>query len=155
MVRGNVETRLNQALDGRLDAVVLAWAGLSRLGLETHVTQRLEPPDFLPAVGQGRWGSSAGAMIRKSGSYWSRSTTRPVTAPSAAERTALAELEGGCIIPMGGWARDIEGARGEPDSPAMAIAAAVFDPDGRNRLAVVLHGPRDHPDRLGQAAAQA
>ena len=50
-LRGNVETRLNQALDGTLDAVVLAWAGLHRLGLEHHVTQRLDPLEFLPAVG--------------------------------------------------------------------------------------------------------
>ena len=55
-LRGNVETRLNQALHGRLDAVVLAWAGLKRLGLEGHITQRLGPPEFLPAVGQGALG---------------------------------------------------------------------------------------------------
>src|SRR5262245_4138744 len=55
-LRGNVETRLNHALSGRLDAVVLARAGLKRLGLEAHVTQRLEPPRFLPAVGQGALG---------------------------------------------------------------------------------------------------
>ena len=55
-IRGNVETRLNQALEGKLDAVVLAWAGLHRLGLDRHVTERLEPPTFLPAVGQGALG---------------------------------------------------------------------------------------------------
>ena len=55
-LRGNVETRLNQALEGRLDAVMLAWAGLHRLGLERHITQRLDPSEFLPAVGQGALG---------------------------------------------------------------------------------------------------
>ena len=55
-VRGNVETRLNQATDGHLDAVVLAHAGLHRLGLDRHVTDRLAPPRFLPAVGQGALG---------------------------------------------------------------------------------------------------
>src|SRR6476620_3489331 len=55
-VRGNVETRLNRALEGTLDAVVLAEAGLRRLGLERHVTERLGPPRFLPAVGQGALG---------------------------------------------------------------------------------------------------
>ena len=55
-LRGNVETRLNHALQGHLDAVVLAWAGLRRLGLEQHITQRLGPPEFLPAVGQGALG---------------------------------------------------------------------------------------------------
>jgi hydroxymethylbilane synthase len=55
-VRGNVETRLDQVLQGRLDAVVLAEAGLRRLGLDRHVTQRLAPPAFLPAVAQGALG---------------------------------------------------------------------------------------------------
>ena len=55
-VRGNVETRLNKALGGELDGVVLAEAGLRRLGLDGHVTERLGPPEFLPAVGQGALG---------------------------------------------------------------------------------------------------
>ena len=81
-IRGNVETRLNQALEGKLDAVVLAWAGLHRLGLEHHVTERLEPPRFLPAVGQGALGiecrSDDAAPWRSRG----RSTTLPPIAPS-------------------------------------------------------------------------
>ena len=55
-LRGNVETRLRHALQGELDGVVLACAGLQRLGLGHHITQRLEPPGFLPAVGQGALG---------------------------------------------------------------------------------------------------
>jgi hydroxymethylbilane synthase len=55
-VRGNVETRLDRVLQGRLDAVVLAEAGLRRLGLDRHVTQRLAPPAVLPAVAQGALG---------------------------------------------------------------------------------------------------
>ncbi len=81
-IRGNVETRLNQALQGRLDAVVLAWAGLKRLGLESHVTQRMAPPDFLPAVGQG----ALGIECRRDDAVrpercWHHSTTRPPIAP--------------------------------------------------------------------------
>ena len=55
-IRGNVETRLKQALEGKLDAIVLASAGLHRLGLDQHITQRLAPLEFLPAVGQGALG---------------------------------------------------------------------------------------------------
>jgi hydroxymethylbilane synthase len=155
MVRGNVETRLNQALEGRLDAVVLAWAGLKRLGLETHVTQRLAPPDFLPAVGQGALGIECrhdDAAVR----ILLESLDDPASHRAVrAERAALAELEGGCIIPMGAWARDVEGDPDEWDRPILAIDAAVFDPDGHDRIAVALRGPRDVPDGLGQAAAQA
>jgi hydroxymethylbilane synthase len=155
MVRGNVETRLNQALEGRLDAVVLAWAGLSRLGLETHVTQRLAPPDFLSAVGQGALAIECRCDDREV-----RAVLESLDDPAShravwAERAALAELEGGCIIPMGAWARDVEGDSGETDEPALAIDAAVFDADGHDRIAVALRGPRNAPDRLGQAAARA
>ena len=61
-VRGNVETRLNQALGGALDAVVLAGSGLHRLGLDAHVTERLGPPQFLPAPGQGALGVECRAV---------------------------------------------------------------------------------------------
>ena len=62
-LRGNVETRLNQALGGTLDAVVLAESGLRRLGLDVHVTEQLGPPRFLPAAGQGAAGSNAGSDL--------------------------------------------------------------------------------------------
>jgi hydroxymethylbilane synthase len=154
-LRGNVETRLNQALQGRLDAVVLAWAGLKRLGLETHVTQRMAPPDFLPAVGQGALGIECrrdDAAVRAI----LESLDDPATHRAVlAERAALAELEGGCIIPMAAWARDVEGDENEPDRPTMAIDAVVFDPDGRDRVAAALRGPRDDPEGLGRAAARA
>jgi hydroxymethylbilane synthase len=154
-LRGNVETRLNQALQGRLDAVVLAWAGLNRLGLEAHVTQRLKPPEFLPAVGQGALGiecrredADVLALLEPLDDPATRRAVR-------AERTTLAELEGGCIIPMAAWARDVEGPEIAPDGPALALDAAVFDPDGRDRVLVALRGPRDDPDGLGRRAAAA
>ena len=157
-LRGNVETRLNQALEGRLDAVVLAWAGLKRLGLERHVTHRLEPPEFLPAVGQGALGIECrrddAAVLAILQPLDDPATHRAVRA----ERAALAELEGGCIIPMAAWARDVEGDGSaiaeQSHRPALAIDAVVFDPDGRERVAVSLRGPRDDPDGLGRRAAQ-
>jgi hydroxymethylbilane synthase len=157
-LRGNVETRLNQALDGRLDAVVLAWAGLHRLGLDGHVTHRLEPPEFLPAVGQGALGIECrrddADVLTILQALDDPATHRAVRA----ERAALAELEGGCIIPMAAWARDVEGDEGDGLSPgatpALAIDAVVLDPDGRERVAVGLRGPRDDPDGLGRRAAQ-
>ncbi len=158
-LRGNVETRLNQALEGRLDAVVLAWAGLHRLGLDGHVTDRLEPPEFLPAVGQGALGIECrrddADVLAILQALDDPATHRAVRA----ERAALAELEGGCIIPMAAWARDVEAegtSAGRPDGlgPALAIDAVVLDPDGRERVAVGLRGPRDDPDGLGRRAAQ-
>ena len=149
-VRGNVETRLDQALRGTLDAVVLAEAGLRRLHLHHHVTERLGPPRFLPAVGQGALGIECRA---------SDATTRRLLAPLddpatrravLAERAALAELEGGCMIPMAAWARDVDDGSG----PALALDAVVFDPDGRERVSAGEVGPRDDPGALGRRVAQ-
>ncbi|MBX6314470.1 MAG: hydroxymethylbilane synthase [Isosphaeraceae bacterium] len=145
-IRGNVETRLKQALNGRLDGVVLAEAGLRRLDLERHVTQRLGPPEFLPAVGQGALGIECRADDAAT-----RALLAPLDDPAThravrAERRLLAELEGGCIIPLGAWAREV--------AEGLALDAAVFDIDGRERLAASLMGPRDDPDALGRAVAQ-
>lgn len=150
-IRGNVETRLNQALDGSLDAVVLAEAGLRRLGLDRHVTERLGPPRFLPAVGQGALGIECRADDAATLAFLA-----PLDDPSTrravlAERRALAELEGGCMIPMAAWARDVDdGSTG----PGLALDAAVYDPDGRERLFTSLRGPRDNPEELGRRVAQ-
>jgi hydroxymethylbilane synthase len=154
-LRGNVETRLNQALQGRLEAVVLAWAGLKRLGLHGHVTQRLEPPRFLPAVGQGALGIECqrddAAILALVEPLDDPATRRAVRA----ERAALAALEGGCTIPMGAWGRDVEEHEREPEGLSLALDAAVFDLDGKDRVAVALRGSRDDPDGLGRRAAQA
>lgn len=151
-IRGNVETRLNQALEGKLDAVVLAFAGLRRLGLEARATDRLGPPDFLPAVGQG----ALGIECRRDDA-----TTRDLLAvlddpdthrAVVAERRALAELEGGCMIPMAAWGRRSQVAGGEP---RLLLDAFVLDPDGKNQVASSLDGPLDDPEALGLRVAEA
>lgn len=153
-LRGNVETRLNQALEGTLDAVMLAWAGLHRLGLEHHVTQRLDPDQFVPAIGQGALGLECRAIdadtVDLLGLLDDPATHRAVLA----ERAALATLEGGCTLPMGAWARDIESDQGDQMDPVLAIDAVVFDLDGSTRVAVALHGPGTNPELLGRRAAQ-
>jgi len=148
-VRGNVETRLNLALGGELDAVVLAWAGLHRLGLHDRVTQRLEPPAVLPAVGQG----ALGIECRRDDAP-TRALLALLDDPDAhravvAERAALAELEGGCMIPMAAWGRP------SADGSRLLLDAAVFDPDGRTRVAAGLDAAPDDADALGRRVAQA
>ena len=126
--------------------MVLAEAGLRRLGLERHVTERLGPPRFLPAVGQGALGIECRA---------DDATTRALLAPLddpdtrravLAERRALAELEGGCMIPLAAWGRST--------AAGLALDAAVFDPEGRQRIFASLSGSPDDPDDLGCRVAQ-
>ncbi len=154
-IRGNVETRLSQALQGELDAVMLAWAGLHRLGLEGHVTERLDPSEFLPAVGQGALGIECRCDDLVTLGLL-KLLDDPVTHRAVlAERAALAALEGGCTLPMAAWARDIEEGDADSGVLALAINAAVFDVDGRACVTIMLHGPRDRPDELGRRAARA
>jgi hydroxymethylbilane synthase len=147
-VRGNVETRLNMALEGKLDAVLLAWAGLHRLGLHGHVTQRLEPPTMLPAVGQGALGIECRADDAPTRALLALLDDPAAHAAVDAERRALAELEGGCMIPMAAWGRVDEDGR-------LLLDASVFEPDGRRRISAALAGDRAHADDLGRRVAQA
>ena len=154
-IRGNVETRLNQALEGKVDAIILASAGLQRLGLDQHITQRLAPLEFLPAVGQGALGIECRHADRTTRLLLEQlddpRTRRAVTA----ERTTLAALQGGCNFPIAAWARDSTGTDTDPEAVALVINAAVFDQEGRARVAIELRGRRDAPEHLGHQAAQA
>ena len=142
-IRGNVETRLNKALTGELDGVVLAEAGLRRLGLDHHVTERLAPPRFLPAVGQGALGIEC-----RTDDAWTldllkpldhRPTHRAVTV----ERRVLAGLEGGCMIPLAAFAWETD--------KQLRIEAVVLDPSGRERIqASAIGHAGDDPNRIGR-----
>jgi len=145
-VRGNVETRLNKALSGELDAVVLAEAGLRRLGLERHVTDLLRAPAFLPAVGQGALGIECRADDAATRARLAPLDDAESRRAVVAERRLLAELEGGCMIPLAALARDT--AEG-----GLALDAAVFDPDGLDKVAASAVGRRDDPEGLGRAVA--
>jgi hydroxymethylbilane synthase len=147
-VRGNVETRLNMAREGKLDAVVLAWAGLHRLNLHDRVTQRLEPPAILPAVGQGALGIECRADDDPTRALLTLLDDPHTHAAVDAERRALAELEGGCMIPMAAWGR-------VGDDGRLLLDASVFDPDGRHRIIAALPGDPAEPDDLGRRVAQA
>lgn len=145
-IRGNVETRLQKAISGELDAVVLAEAGLRRLGLERHITDRLSAPAFLPAVGQGALGIECRAEDAAT-----LALLAPLDDPEAhravvAERRLLAELEGGCLIPLAALGRDTAEDR-------LVLDAAVYDADGAEKVAASAEGPLDDPDGLGRRVA--
>jgi hydroxymethylbilane synthase len=144
-VRGNVETRLGRATGGDLDAVILAAAGLRRLGLAQHLEIPLGPPDFLPAPGQGALGIEC-----RAGDERTRRLLGSLDDPSAhrcvrLERAVMAELEAGCLIPLGCWAREEAGG--------LAVDASVVDPSGRERVAVHRRGVPTDADAVALATA--
>ena len=146
-IRGNVETRLNKALSGELDGVVLAEAGLKRLGLDHHVTERLGPPRFLPAVGQGALGIECRIDDASTLARLLLLDHAPTHRAVIAERRVLAELEGGCMIPLAAFARE------SPEG--LNLQAYVLDPNGRERITANMAGPSGcDPDDLGRQVAK-
>lgn len=104
-VRGNVDTRLRKLREGQFEAIILARAGLVRLGLDYHIVQVLSPEDFVPAPGQGALAVEVRAdndgildMAQRIDSPQNHAAVR-------AERSLLAALQAGCSVPVGGWAR--------------------------------------------------
>jgi hydroxymethylbilane synthase len=157
--RGNVDTRLRKLAEGQVDAVLLAAAGLDRLGKTEWIRERLEPKDFCPAAGQG----SLGIETRKD----DRATIAAVTFlddPATrfaitAERAALAALGGGCQVPIGIYCRPQPPQQRAADNREAEwdeIFAVVAAPE--TGMAVRVHhcGPRTNPDAtvLGKLAAR-
>jgi hydroxymethylbilane synthase len=119
-VRGNVDTRLRKLDEGQFEAIVMAAAGLKRLGWEDRIAEILPPQIMCPAPGQG-----ALAIETRSGesSAFAVLEHAPTRAAINAERAVLASLGGGCQVPIGAYAW-IEG-------PTLSLTAVVVSPDGR------------------------
>jgi hydroxymethylbilane synthase len=145
-VRGNVETRLARASDDTVDSIVVALAGLTRLGLEAHVTELLAPPRLLPAVGQGALGIECRRDDHETTRLLSPLNDTGTFAAVTAERTLLAELEGGCLVPLGAW--------GRVSGDTLVLDAAVFDVDGRERVAGSIDGLKTDAAALGKTLAE-
>ena len=125
-IRGNVDTRLRKLAEGAYDAIVLAKAGIDRLGFSSRITEVLSPEIVLPAVGQGALGVEF--VERRTTEFEllndlvDPDTMRAVTA----ERALLAEVQGGCRLPLGAWARTEEGE--------MILDACVLSTDGSESI---------------------
>ncbi len=121
-LRGNVDTRLRKAQSGEYDAILLAKAGLDRLGWSDRITETFAPDVFLPAVGQGA--IAAECRLSDSEAAEVLGTLDDAESRSAiiAERALLSALQGGCQVPLGAWART---ERGE-----FVLEACVCSVDG-------------------------
>jgi hydroxymethylbilane synthase len=104
-LRGNVDTRLRKLADGEFDAIILALAGLKRLGKESAVTQILDETIMLPAVGQGALGIACRSDDAETQNRLSPLDHEPTRLAITAERGLLSALEGSCKVPVAGHAR--------------------------------------------------
>jgi hydroxymethylbilane synthase len=152
-LRGNVDTRLRKLADGQFDALLLAAAGLDRLGRTEWLRQRLEAKDFCPAAGQG----ALAVEIRKDDSktlealaFLDHAETRFAV---EAERASLAALGGGCQVPIGVYCRL---KFTEHHKPQDEIFAMVASPESGRIVRVHYHAVRDHnnPAAFGRHAAK-
>ena len=143
--RGNVDTRLRKLAEGQVDAILLAAAGLDRLGKTDWVRERLDPREFCPAAGQGALGIEARkddtATIEALAFLDHADTRFAVTA----ERAALAALGGGCQVPIGIHCRR-EFAEGSGSNGWNEIYGVVASVDSGDVVRVHLHAPAKNAD---------
>jgi hydroxymethylbilane synthase len=145
-LRGNVDTRLRKVASGEYDAVLLAKAGLDRLGWSNRISEVLSPDVCMPAVGQGALGVQARLKDNEIADALAPLDDFETRQSIVAERALLAALEGGCQVPLGAWARF---ERGE-----LAIDAVVCSPDGSHHVRQRATAPPDQARELGRRVAQ-
>jgi hydroxymethylbilane synthase len=145
-MRGNVDTRLRKLAEEGLEAIILAAAGLARLGL-THVSRSfLSAQEMLPAISQGALGLEVRAddgRVRDLIAFLDDPATH---AAVRAERAFLARLEGGCVVPVAGLAQ----VKGD----SLTFEALIGDLEGRGLIRGNISGPLKEADSLGRALAE-
>jgi hydroxymethylbilane synthase len=144
-VRGNLDTRLEKLSRGHCDAMILALAGIRRLGRESVVTEALDATQWIPAPGQGAIAVVARTEDRAVREQLAILDHAQTATAVVAERTLLRALEGGCQVPIGAFATVSENG--------IALHAVVADPDAPRVVRGMLTGPRSEPERLGDGLA--
>jgi hydroxymethylbilane synthase len=145
-IRGNVETRLGKlAEQPELAGVVLAHAGLVRLGLAAAITEILDPQWMLPAVGQGALGLECRADDQATLSALAALDDPATRQAVLAERAFLRGLGGGCLVPIG--------AAGMASDSVVSLRGVVLDKEGRRRIGGEKSGPATEAEQVGKALA--
>lgn len=151
-IRGNIDTRIRKLEEEGFDAILLAAAGLHRMGWADRITSYLPEDVCIPAVGQGALGIECRGgdsfMLGLLGKYQHEETARCV----AAERTYLRTLQGGCQVPIGAYAR-VDSTASNPGAAGLplTLTGIVGSPDGGELLRQTVAGTE--PERLGTELA--
>ena len=144
-LRGNVDTRLRKVESGEYDAIVLSKAGLDRLGWSQKITEPLSTDVSLPAVGQGAIAIESRAKDEVANEILGKLDDAETRTAIIAERALLKELQGGCQVPLGAWARM---ERGE-----LVMEAVVCSVDGSQYVRERLSSAPEQAAELGQKMA--
>ncbi|HMF75389.1 MAG TPA: hydroxymethylbilane synthase [Bryobacteraceae bacterium] len=143
-VRGNVDTRLRKQKAGEFDAILLAAAGLRRLGLEAEIAQIFTPDQLCPAPGQGALAIQT--RLQDEAYAVCQQLNHPATSEAVrCERALLSRLGGGCQLPVGAFA--------QRSGELLHLMGVVVAPDGSKQLRVSVQGKSGAPEELGQSAA--
>ena len=145
-LRGNVDTRLRKAQSGEYDAILLAKAGLDRLGWSDRITEIFAPDVFLPAVGQGAIAAECRLSDSEAAEVLASLDDAESRTAIIAERSLLSALQGGCQVPLGAWART---ERGE-----LILEACVCSVDGSQYVRQRAAAPPEQAAALGEHVAR-
>ncbi len=145
-LRGNLDTRLRRLDEGRFDAIVVAGAGIKRLGLEERVTEYLSTDLFLPAIGQGALGIETRVDDDYTNEIVSFLDHTDTSCCVRAERAFLERLEGGCQVPIA--------AHGVLAGDGLRLTGLVASVDGRTVVKDSVTGSRDNPEGIGRTLAE-
>ncbi len=145
-LRGNVDTRLRKLEEDSFDAVILAAAGLKRLGYEDRITQILSKDRMIPAVGQGALAIEVRQQDRETQKLISFLNDKDTRCCAAAERAFLRRVEGGCQVPVGVHA-DMEG-------DVLTMKAVIASPDGKRCFRGTCTGQSSDAQQLGNSLAE-
>jgi hydroxymethylbilane synthase len=145
-LRGNVDTRIEKLKRGDYDAIVLAKAGLDRLGLSGNISEVLPPDVSLPAAGQGAIGIEARSGDAETLRVLAKLEDAESRGAVTAERSALAGLGGGCQVPIGAWGRIEDGS--------LYLDVVVLSPDGSQRMWEKDSGLLEEAEAIGKRVAQ-
>ena len=145
-IRGNVDTRLEKVANGEFDAIVLAVAGLKRLGWSDKITHAFDKNELVPAVGQGALGLEARVGDEHTADWLQKINDADSFATVIAEREMLRQLQGGCMAPIG--------AVSSVESNSISLRGVVLSKDGRNKIEASESGSSTAPEAVGQLVAE-
>jgi hydroxymethylbilane synthase len=146
-IRGNIDTRLRKLREGEYDGLILAEAGLKRLGLASEISHVLPVEIMLPAVGQGALGLESRANDQRTRETLEQINDFESRQSVLAERNLLDRLRGGCLAPVGAWARIESDGR-------LRITACVLSGDGSKRISCDIMGNAAEAVQTGRQAAE-